>query len=93
MKTETIDKLCASYMEDVRGVKRNMPKLKWKRIGKDGLYIAITVFNWFYRIEFVYNEFHLFCNSYFISCYISLSDAKQAANEHYKKQIKKALGV
>ena len=25
MKTETIDKLCASYMEDVRGVKRNMP--------------------------------------------------------------------
>ena len=25
MKTETINKLCASYMEDVRGVKRNMP--------------------------------------------------------------------
>ena len=25
MKTETIDKLCASYMEDARGIKRNMP--------------------------------------------------------------------
>lgn len=25
MKTETIDKLCASYMEDARGLKRNMP--------------------------------------------------------------------
>ena len=25
MKTETINKLCASYMEDVRGVKRNTP--------------------------------------------------------------------
>lgn len=25
MKTETIDKLCASYMEDARGVKRNTP--------------------------------------------------------------------
>lgn len=25
MKTEAINKLCASYMEDARGVKRNMP--------------------------------------------------------------------
>ena len=25
MKTETMNKLCASYMEDVRGVKRNTP--------------------------------------------------------------------
>lgn len=25
MKTETINKLCASYMEEVRGVKRNTP--------------------------------------------------------------------
>ena len=74
-------------------VVENMPKLKWKRIGKDGLYIAITVFNWFYRIEFVYNEFHLFCNGYYINCYLSLSAAKQATNEHYKKQIKQALGV
>lgn len=59
---------------------------------KDGLYIAIS-FGVSYRIKFAYNEFHLFCNSVHISCYISLSDAKQAANEHYKKQIKKALGL
>ena len=71
----------------------NIPKLKWQRVHKDGPYLAVTVFNWFYRIEYVYNEFHLFCNGYFISCYISLSDAKQAANEHYKKQIKQALGL
>ena len=25
MKTETVEKLCASYMEDARGVKRNTP--------------------------------------------------------------------
>ena len=74
-------------------VVENMPELKWKRVYIDGLYLATTIFNWFYRIEFIYNEFHLFCNSYFISCYISLSDAKQAANEHYKKQIKQALGL
>ena len=74
-------------------VVESLPKLKWRRVHKDGPYLAITVFDRFYRIEFVYNEFHLFCNSYFISCYISLSDAKQAANEHYKKQIKQALGL
>lgn len=74
-------------------VVENMPELKWKRVYIDGLYLATTIFNWFYRIEFIYNEFHLFCNSYFISCYISFSDAKQAANEHYKKQIKQALGL
>jgi len=71
----------------------SLPKLKWQRVHKDGPYLAVTVFNWFYRIEFIYNKFHLFCNSYFISCYISLSEAKLAANEHYKKQIKQALGL
>ena len=71
----------------------NIPKLKWQRVYKDGPHLAVTVFNWFYRIEFAYNEFNLFCNGYYISRYISLSDAKQATNEHYKKQIKKALGL
>lgn len=76
-----------------KSVIESLPELKWKRVHKDGPYLAVTVFNWFYRIEFVYNKFNLFCNGYFISCYISVSDAKQAANEHYKKQIKQALGL
>lgn len=71
----------------------NVPELKWQRVYKDGPYLAVTVFNWFCRIEFVHNEFNLFCNSYYISCYLSLSAAKQAANEHYKKQIERALGL
>lgn len=29
MKTETMNKLCASYMEDARGLKRNMPNRKF----------------------------------------------------------------
>ena len=74
-------------------VVESIPELKWQRVCEDGPYITVTVFNWFYRIEFVYNEFHLFCNSYFISCYISLSDAKKSANEHYKKQIEQVLGL
>ena len=40
-------------------VVENMPELKWKRVYIDGLYLATTIFNWFYRIEFIYNEFHL----------------------------------
>ncbi|WP_314923009.1 hypothetical protein [Prevotella pallens] len=83
----------AAFNAGRESVVENMPKLKWSKAFEDGLYIAISSFGVSYRIKFAYNEFHLFCNSVYISCYISLSDAKQAANEHYKKQIKKALGV
>ncbi|WP_289126213.1 hypothetical protein [uncultured Prevotella sp.] len=81
----------AAFNAGRESIVENVPKLKWKRVHKDGLYLAVTVFNWFYRIEFVYNEFHLFCNGYFISRYLSLLEAKQAANEHYKLKIKLAL--
>ena len=83
----------AAFNAGRESVVENMPKLKWSKVFEDGLYIAISSFGVSYRIKFAYNEFHLFCNSVHISCYISLSDAKQAANEHYKKQIKKALGL
>ena len=90
-KVFTEEDIGSAFNAGRESVTESLPKLKWRRVHKDGPYLAVTVFNWFYRIEFVYNEFHLFCNGYFISCYISLSDAKQAANEHYKKQIKQAL--
>lgn len=83
----------AAFNAGRESVFESLPELKWKRVHKDGLYLAVTVFNWFYRIEFVYNKFNLFCNGYYISCYLSLSEAKRAANEHYKKQIKQALGL
>ena len=83
----------AAFNAGCESVVENIPELKWQRVHKDGPYLAITVFSWFYRIEFVRNKFHLFCNSYFISCYISLSEAKQSTNEHYKKQIEQALGL
>ncbi len=89
----TFDDIKAAFNAGRESVVENIPKLKWSKVFKNKTYLAVTVFNWFYRIEFVYNEFHLFCNGYFISCYISVSDAKQAANEHYKKQIKQALGL
>ena len=83
----------AAFNAGRESVMESLPELKWRRVHKDGPYLAVTVFNWFYRTEFVYNKFNLLCNGYFISCYISLSDAKQSANEHYKKQIKQALGL
>ena len=83
----------AAFNAGRESVVENTPELKWKRVCIDGLYLATTIFNWFYRIEFIYNEFHLSCNGYFISRYLSLSAAKQAANEHYKQQIKQALGL
>nr|DAK89723.1 MAG TPA: hypothetical protein [Caudoviricetes sp.] len=83
----------AAFKAGRESVVENMPELKWQRVYEYEPYLAVTVFNWFYRIEFVYNEFYLFCNGYFISCYISLSSAKQAAKEHYKLQIKQALGL
>ena len=92
-KVFTEEDIGSAFNAGRESVVENIPELKWKRVHKDGPYLAVTVFNWFYRIEYVYNEFHLFCNGYFISCYISPSDAKQSANEHYKKQIKQALGL
>ena len=92
-KIFTEEDIKAAFNAGCESVVESVPELKWKRVHKDGPYLAVTVFYWFYRIEFVYNKFNLFCNGYFISCYISLSDAKQAANEHYKKQIKQVLGL
>lgn len=83
----------AAFNAGRESVVENMPKLKWSKAFEDGLYIAISSFGVSYRIKFAYNEFHLFCNSYFISCYISLSDTKLAANEHYKQYIKQTLGL
>ena len=92
-KCFTFEDLKAAFEEGRESVVENIPELGWKRVYKNGPYLAVTVFDWFYRIEFAHNKFHLFCNSYFISCYLSLSEAKQATNEHYKKQIKQALGL
>lgn len=83
----------AAFNAGRESVVESMPKLKWAKIFEDGPYIAISSFGVSYRIEFAYNEFNLFCNSKYIGCYISFSESKHAANEHYKKQIKQALGL
>ena len=54
MKTETINKLCASYMEDVRGVKRNTPNISFvlrliqdtSKAGSEDAYKGIKPLSW-----------------------------------------------
>lgn len=89
----TFDDIKAAFDDGRDSVIENVPELKWKRVYKDGPYLSVTAFDWFYRVEFAYNKFNLFCHGYFISYYNSLSEAKQAANEHYKQYIKKTLGL
>ena len=92
-KVFTEEDIEAAFNVGRESVVENMPKLKWAKVFEDGLCVAISSFGVSYRIEFAYNEFNLLCNSVYISCYISLSEAKQAANENYKHRIKQALGL
>ena len=54
MKIETINKLCASYMEDARGIKRNMPNRNFVlrlikdayRAGVEDAYKGIKPLDW-----------------------------------------------
>ena len=75
-------------------VVENMPDLRWRKVcylGRE--FIMAYPYGCHYVIEFVGMEFELFCNRQFVTRSISLSHAKQAANKHYKKQIKQALGL
>ena len=75
-------------------VVENMPELEWRKVcylGKE--FIAAHPYGCRYAIEFVGMEFELFCNRQFVIRSTSLSHAKQAANKHYKEQIKQALGL
>lgn len=48
---------------------------------------------WNYSIFFRGGAFKVCCNSDFIGKFLSLTAAKQAANEDYKRRIKQALGL
>ena len=84
----------AAFNAGRESVVENMPDLRWRKVcylGKE--FIAAHPYGCCYAIEFVKMEFELFCNRQFVTRSISLSHAKQAANKHYKEQIKQALGL
>lgn len=48
---------------------------------------------WYYSVFFRGGAFKVHCNSNFIGQFLSLTAAKQAANDDYKQRIKQALGL
>ena len=90
----TEEDIKAAFNAGRESVVENIPELEWREVFYKGRsYFAAYPLGSFYKIEFVCNEFQIFCNYNFIATYLSLSEAKQAANEDYKQRIKKALGL
>ena len=84
----------AAFNAGRESVVGNMPELKWQEVcylGRE--FIAAYPYGCRYEIEFAGMEFELFCNRQFVTRSISLSHAKQAANEDYKQRIKQVLGL
>ena len=75
-------------------VLESMPGLVWNCFceGLKEFYASCPI-GWCYKILYKVNEFELFCNGCFIGRFFLIEHAKQAANEHYKKQIKQVLGL
>ena len=70
----------------------NLPELEWTETTYNLEDYFLSHNNgWNYNIFFRNGAFKVHCNSNFIGQFISLTTAKQAANEDYKKRIKQAL--
>lgn len=81
----------AAFNAGRESVVENMPELEWKNLSYEEEYYSSYSLGWSYRVMQRVNEFALFCNDCFLGHFFSVEAAKQAANEHYKKQIKQAL--
>ena len=89
----TEDDIMVAFNAGRESVVENMPELEWKILSTEGEYHSFCLFGWIYRVMLSFNKFALFYNSHFLRSFLSAKEAKQAANEHYKKQIKQALGL
>lgn len=83
----------AAFNAGRESVVENMSKLEWKDndIAIEEEFALCPVGK--YEVSRWDEFFEVFCNSLFLGYRPSLSEAKQAANEDYKKRIKQALGL
>ena len=84
----------AAFNAGRESVVENMPDLKWGQVhylGKETLN-AYTLGASF-KIEFSGMEFKVYCNYHFVASALSISFAKQAADNHYRRMVKQALGL
>ena len=94
-KVFTEEDIKAAFNAGRESVLENMPGLVWNCFceGLKEFYASCPI-GWCYKVSYKVNEFVLFCNDCFLGRFLSFEEAKQAANEHYKKQrIKQALGL
>lgn len=84
----------AAFIAGRESVVENIPELEWTETTYN-LEDYLTSHNngWNYSIFFRDGAFKACCNSNFVGQFISLTTAKQAANDDYKKRIKQALGL
>lgn len=84
----------AAFNAGRESVVEDMPELKWGQVhylGKETLK-AYTLGASF-KIEFSGMEFKVYCNDHFVTNALSISFAKQAADNHYRRMVKQALGI
>ena len=84
----------AAFNAGRESVVSNIPDLEWKEVSCDlEEYFTSHQNGWYYKVSFRGVVFEVCCNGYFIRDFLSLSEAKQAANEDYKQRIKQTLGL
>ena len=92
-KIFTEEDIKAAFNAGRESVFESLPELEWReKICRDEHFLEAYTLGAYYLIKIKY-EFNVACNYRHIASYTSLTAAKQAANEHYKKQIKQALGL
>ena len=87
----SVDDIKAAFNAGRESVVENIPELEWK--GLEHFKYADTYLGRYTIVNLVVQRLRFNGKEIPTPADCSLEDAKQAANEHYKKQIKQALGV
>lgn len=90
-----------AYEVGRESVVENMPELEWEDIGVYGekaRYVNVCrvhkpLEEYLIQEWFCPKDIELHCNHFVKKGFKTIEEAKQAANEHYKKQIEQALGL
>lgn len=93
-KVFTEDDIKAAFNAGRESVVESMPELEWVETSYNLEDYFLSHNNgWNYSIFFRGGAFQVHVNYNYIRQYLSLAEAKQAANEDYKGQIKHVLGL
>ena len=84
----------AAFNAGRESIIENLPELEWTETTYNLEDYFLSHNNgWYYKVSFRGVVFEVCCNFDFIGQFLSLTAAKQAANEDYKQRIKQTLGL